>query len=43
MAEGARFGGLRIPSMLFADVWIQSYMDSSKGDLQLALGRFSAE
>ncbi len=41
MMEVVRFGGLRIPSLLFADDVV--LLMSSNNDLQLSLGQFAAE
>ena len=41
MAEGVKFSGLWIPSLLFADDVV--LFDSSNSDLHLALGGFAAE
>ena len=40
-ADGVKFGGLLIPSLLFADDMV--LLASSNSNLQLALGRFPAE
>ena len=40
-AEGVGFGGLRIPSLLFADDVV--LLSSSNSDLQLSLGGFAVE
>ena len=41
MAEGAKFSGIRSPSLLFADDVVP--LASSNSDLQLTLGCFAAE
>ena len=41
MAEGVKFGGLGIPSLLFADDVV--LLASSNTDLQLAFGWFAVE
>lgn len=41
VGEGVRFGGLRIPSLLFEDDMV--HLVASNSDFQVALGRFAAE